>query len=615
MIKFNCQHCQRSLKVNQELAGKKARCPGCKQVITIPTLGPPAADVEALAAATLAEQAAAAPTEVRQAGPIRFTCPFCDEEVEVSADLEGKQTPCPECRRIIKVPVRQKTEPKDWRKINPRGPAAGLRRDEPAAPEGAWGTTGSASAVSRQALLEAEAVPTAVEKPSLARRISRGLVVAAVVVLLAAGVLAVLHFREQSIQKRALNQALTFIPEEAGANKLPDVEQAEIHRGAGEYYYRAGQPDKARAHFKQAQARLRPDPESGKPATPGKELLAIELALNQVDLGGTPQEVDAGTRIKWTEIYRDIQPTLMGLASPEARAEALRRVGSRLIQKGQAVHVETLVSYLSSERDRSEMTALIGLELIRAGQRDLAQSLATKALQPFLASGDAGNAAPRPATPPALTALLLILGQVKEAKEALYVTEPKNPDAGDINFETRLGYAVARAYEGNWNEAITFADAKGSPADRLRALLAVAWAAAEKDSEQGRPAIERALTLVDKADPWLLHRLVRLGADLGIAEKVQAVADAIPEPSLRADAQREALRGRLAGKNQADMERMETEVSKEKPNPLVLELLARHNVRFGSGSSVVKAIDAWERESLRPFGYIGVALGLQDSGQ
>ena len=35
----------------------------------------------------------------------------------------------------------------------------------------------------------------------------------------------------------------------------------------------------------------------------------------------------------------------------------------------------------------------------------------------------------------------------------------------------------------------------------------------------------------------------------------------------------------------------------------------------GSGSSVVKAIDAWERESLRPFGYIGVALGLQDSGQ
>ncbi len=610
IIKFNCQHCQRSLKVNQELAGKKARCPGCKQVITIPTLGPPPADVEALAAAALAEQPAA-PAEVKEAGPIKFTCPYCDEDIQVSADLEGKQTPCPECRRIIKVPVRQKTEPKDWRKVTPRGPAAGLRRDEPAAPEGAWGTAANASTVSRQALLEAEAVPVATEKPSLARRISRGLVAAAVVVLLAGGVLALLHFRGQTLQKRALNKALSFVPEEAGAAKLSDVEAAEIHRGAGEYYFRDGKPDKARAHFKQAQARLRPD--TGKPATPDKELLAIELALDQVDLGGAPQEVDQGTRIKWDEVYKDIRPTLMGLASPAARAEALRRVGARLIQKGQAVSVETLVSYLSSERDRSEMTALIGLELVGADRRDLAENLATKALQPYLSTG--GGESPRPATPPALAALLLILGKVQEAKEALYVTEPKNPNAEGINLETRLGYAVARAYQGTWNEAIALADAKGTPADRLRALLAVAWVAAAKNPEQGRPAIEKALTAVDKADPWLLHRLVRLGADLGLADKVQAVADAIPEPALRAHAQREVLRGRLAAKNQVDMQGMEAEVGKQAPNPLVLELLARHNARLGNGSAVLKAVDAWERESLRSYGYIGVALGLQDSGQ
>jgi hypothetical protein len=612
IIKFNCQHCQRSLKVNQELAGKKARCPGCKQVITIPRLGPPAEDVEALAAAALAEQPAAQ-EEVKEAAPINFTCPYCDEEIQVSGELEGKQTPCPECSRIIKVPVRQKTEPRDWRKVTPRGPAAGLRRDEPAPPEGAWGTTAAASAVSRQALLEADAVPAAVEKPSLARRISRGLVATAVVVVLGAGVLALFHFRGQNLQKKALTKALSFVPEEAGAHKLPGQEEAEIHRGAGEYYLRAGKPDKARAHFKQAQARLRPDPDSGKPATPDKELLAIALALNQVELGGSPQEVDERTRIGWPEVYKDIRPTLLGISSPQARAEAVRQVGRRLIQKGQTASVETLVSYLSSEKDRSQITALIGLELIGADQRELADNLASRALEPYLAA--AGGGQPRLATPPALAALLVFLGRTEEAKEALYVTEPKNPIVEDIGFETRLGYAVTRAYQGNWNDAITLADAKGSPVDRLRALLAVAWVAAAKSPEQGRPAIERAVPLADKADPWLLQRLVRLGAAMGLADQVQAVADAIPEPTLRADAQRDVLQGRLAGKDQVQMESMEAEAGKEAPNPLVLEFLARHNARYGSGASVLKAVDAWQREHLRPYGYVGVALGLEESGQ
>lgn len=610
VIKFNCQHCQRTLKVNQEQAGKKARCPGCKQVITIPTLGPPPEDVEALAAAALAEQPAAK-EEVKEAAPIQFTCPYCDEEIQVSAELEGKQTPCPECSRIIKVPVRQKTEPRDWRKVTPRGPAAGLRRDEPAPPEGAWGTTGAASAVSRQALLEAEAVPVAVEKPSLARRISRGLVATAVVVLLGAGVLALFHFRGQNLQKKALTKALSFVPEEAGASKLPGLEEAEVHRRAGEYYLRAGKPDKARAHFKQAQARLRP--EADKPATPDKELLAIALALHQVDLGGSPQEVDDRTRLGWPEVYKDIRPTLLGISSPEARAEAARQVGRRLIQKGQATSVETLVSCLSSEKDRSEITALIGLELIGADHRELAETLATRALEPYLAG--AGTGQPRLATPSALAALLVFLGRTEEVKEALYVTEPKNPNAEDISFEARLGYAVTRAHQGNWNEAITLADAKGSPADRLRALLAVAWVAAGKSPEQGRPAIEKAVPHVEKADPWLLHRLVRLGADMGLADQVQPVADAIPEPTLRAAAHRDVLRGRLAGKDQVQMESMDAEAAKGAPNPFVLEFLARHNARYGSGAAVLKAVDAWEREQLRPYGYIGVALGLQDSGQ
>ena len=36
MIKFNCPACGKKIAVQDEHAGKKARCPGCKQTITIP---------------------------------------------------------------------------------------------------------------------------------------------------------------------------------------------------------------------------------------------------------------------------------------------------------------------------------------------------------------------------------------------------------------------------------------------------------------------------------------------------------------------------------------------------------------------------------------------------
>src|SRR5262249_5719676 len=122
-IRFNCPHCQKSLKVSAELAGRRARCPGCKQAIAIPTLDPVvSAEVEDLAAAALSDELKPEEKpEEKETGPIKFQCPYCDEMVEVSADLAGKQTPCPECKRIVKVPVPVKAEPRDWRKVAPRG--------------------------------------------------------------------------------------------------------------------------------------------------------------------------------------------------------------------------------------------------------------------------------------------------------------------------------------------------------------------------------------------------------------------------------------------------------------------------------------------------------------
>ena len=42
-MKFSCPACGKTLNVRDEYAGKKARCPGCKEVLTVPH-SPEAAD-------------------------------------------------------------------------------------------------------------------------------------------------------------------------------------------------------------------------------------------------------------------------------------------------------------------------------------------------------------------------------------------------------------------------------------------------------------------------------------------------------------------------------------------------------------------------------------------
>ena len=184
-IKFPCPHCKRSLKVKEELAGRKAKCPACQQVLTIPKPAAAPANVEELVAAALTEKPAAA-TAPAPPPTVDFTCFYCDAELKIDASLAGKQTPCPECKHIIKVPLLVKDQPKDWRAAETAGPT-GARRDVGPAPEGAWGSTTSAGVVSRQALAEAGAIPKAPEPRSLWRMILLAGASVTVVGLLAAG--------------------------------------------------------------------------------------------------------------------------------------------------------------------------------------------------------------------------------------------------------------------------------------------------------------------------------------------------------------------------------------------------------------------------------------------
>src|SRR6267378_7320569 len=143
-LKFSCPHCRKGIRVKEELAGKKGKCPACHQVLTIPTVARPGAptsakpttesDIEALALAALAEKEKTKPSpgpDSASSQKIEFPCPMCDEKISLSADLAGKRAPCPECKRIIKVPELQKEEPKDWRQPAKKGPSLAKGAQQP----------------------------------------------------------------------------------------------------------------------------------------------------------------------------------------------------------------------------------------------------------------------------------------------------------------------------------------------------------------------------------------------------------------------------------------------------------------------------------------------------
>jgi hypothetical protein len=79
--------------------------------------------------------------------------------------------------------------------------------------------------------------------------------------------------------------------------------------------------------------------------------------------------------------------------------------------------------------------------------------------------------------------------------------------------------------------------------------------------------------------------------------------------------QLEVLRARLAGsKGLADDSWNQIVDANTPAHGEGLEMLARHNARNGAAATVQKSLDGWD-EKLQPFGYLGVALGLQDRDQ
>lgn len=618
MIKFNCSKCKKLLRVKEELGGKKAKCPGCQQVLIIPAPVRSTADVEELAAAAFADKPIEAPAPKQESKTIDFDCPQCGEPIRLSMDMAGKQAPCPECSRIIKVPLPVKNEPKDWRKVDTKIPT-GARRDNEPAPEGAWGSAVSTGKVSRQALVEAEAIPEIKEYVSPLHWVRRGLVLTATVVGLVVGVMALLHYRDVRKQKSALTLAEDFLPPRGKKNHVPPLEAAEIYRAQGEYYLEVNKPVEAKKSLGLARAQLQTVTPS-----PQRDFMLIDLVLTQADLLGTLGQITSSQRLQKEkgEIIHELSSTLNLVNRPESRLEAVREIAKKLITRGDEEYAFSLANSMGDDQSAGEIPerqALIGLELHRAGKKQ-AEDFAARALQAYQVKPktdkekdkdkDKTVAAP---PSPSLAALLLALNQADKIT-LIKVEEP--PRSGVPAYESRMGFCQGWALRGDFARARTLAGAGGRADHRLQALVAVAGIIMDKNPADAKEDLTKAISALNDAQqqgtklpPWAVLRLVRLCVQANMLEEARQAAEAIADTSFQDRAWAECYRGMAKAEPKKVMDWL---MEAKQKSPVALETLARLASQEGKASAALKAIDTWTPETLKPFGYVGVALGLKD---
>lgn len=621
-IKFSCPYCKKALAVKDEMAGKKAKCPGCQKILQIPTPKKVTVNADEIAAEVLSDAPKKPPEQQPvEAPPIVFKCYFCDEQISFEAALAGKQAPCPECRRIVKIPVPVKEEPKDWRKVDKKGPSA-AKQEPVAAPAGAWGSTTSRSTVSQDALEEADAIKEVIEPLTRREQIHRWTMRVFGVALVSFGLWAGCHITTTRRQDNALNYALNYL-DTSSETKLNAESAAEVHRTLGAYYLLVDNWEFAVKHLRNARGKLT----QAKAGSLDREAGLRDLALTQADLGGTrAQELDH-TRMKWDEAQKEVQQTLQKLQYLESRQEAVREITRKLIAKAgptpeektqmqlRALAVARMLS--PTPEDVPELLARAGLELL--DDKKQAEDVSRQALRPYeeraAAAAKDKKLKPMPVSP-ALIALLVASDQTDKAAKSLAPV----PDAarGGIAYEARIGYSQGYAYKDDFDRAKLLANASGDASHKLQALLNIAAIAAERNTGKAKELLSMILELLEKErpilTPFMWSQLVRVGFLPDQGDKLQPLIDKLQAGPLKDHVQLEVLRYQLPKNDKADLDGLKAEAGKRK-YPRALSLLAEQCAARGSSSAAMKEIAAWEPEALKPLGYAGVALGMESAGR
>jgi len=623
-IRITCPHCKRGMLVDERLAGKKGKCKACQQILTVPSLptsnasapasappeaqAPAPADVEAQAAALFADEPKKEePAEVKT---IDFNCPYCDEAIQLSADLAGKRAPCPECKHIIKVPELVKKDPKDWRKVEARGPSGARLPDQPEL-EGAWSSR-TVGSVGKQSLEEAGVLPK-VQKPRTTWEKVR------LPVLLGSGLLLVFiggfswySWWSRRAVERGVQAALTFADSQEAT---PEIKAA-LSLAAGEYYLRSGidhsDPRTGRSfhaavaannQFGTALTTLRSAPQSAE-----RDALLTDLALAEVELGGDKPDTDQELRLPWDKTQQLLLATVREIHEEEAKLHALRAVARSLREHGQGARVLPLANQLFAAPDADKAAALagVGLEFFKAEDRAAAEKALDAALQLF-----PKDAKDKDAKAPPLRAEVVALAWLLDKKDL-----PPAGDNEDNKANEQIGKAEALARQGKWEEARKEADRAEEESVRFHARLAIAAAAVDAKLPETTD-IESAFKMAEdglaKKRPlsWSMLYLVELALRTSLPEeRVQALANQIGNTALRGRAQLAVFRAQLKKANQFVEDSTADKIDgKSLARGLAAQALARHNVGINGGYASV--VQSWQ-QPLQSFGALGVALGLQD---
>jgi len=579
-ISFKCPHCKKSLKVKDELAGKKGACPACKKALMIPV----PVDYEALAAAALSE-APQTKVEEQQQEPtkvsrtIDFNCPYCDAELHLSAELGGKKEPCPECKRIIKVPMLVQERAKDWRTVQQKtGPSGAAANAQQPQLEGVWDTTQKAR-VSTEALEEADAIIEEDEEPvGILGWTKRIAIVGGVVGVVVLAVVFISRAQSAKTQKDALGQAL-LIAEGKSADKieLSPAWRAEVFRATGEFDLSKGKAEKALTSFKKARGQF---PRQDGPPPLDQDLMLMRVALAVVDLGGDTKEVADDERLEWDSAAKELRSTLGGIGALDVKALAVREVTAKLLKKQQAGVAVNLVRMLSADEGSPIRAIWVGL-------------------------------AHDPSLPLKEADLKDMREQVKRQ------VPPPSAAKGALDKVTRLGYAEARAREGKYDEALQIVEARGPGADCVQAALIVADVAEEKGTGERKRFLDTAFQHAERSrdtlSPWLRLQLVRAAVRAGDMERAQELKKALPadaKADFKSWAALEIFRAELAKtQGEADVNLvLNSGTDKDSlPRALAWEALARHNIRISS--DIRRSVDTVDDPRVRPFILVGIALG------
>jgi len=395
-VQFSCNACKKKFKAADKFAGKTIPCPSCKVPLTIPALpvdGIPAEislpqdsvktksqaeqDIEAMAALALEEKKQ---EDVELPQFIQFDCTFCDEKISVSLDLGGKQTPCPACRRILKVPmlVPVKKAGPDWKKQPDKRPAGALRKEEPEL-EGTWNST--MDTVSRDSLLEAGAIVEEYEPLTRAEKFKR---FALFLFLIFAGLTGYFYWSsyrgkvndDAQIAKIEINVKSGELANSSGEIK------AVLLSGVASYFLAQSQDVPAQKIKKILQSALAFLDKTS--SLVEKDFALLELCRTIMELGGGKNDIRDNKKLKWDEVQKFLKQPFDSFTIPEIRLLALKEATASFIANDEVDRAVAFASQVMSSSpvakdkkndEQSDFYAIVGIELFKARKIDACKQI------------------------------------------------------------------------------------------------------------------------------------------------------------------------------------------------------------------------------------------------